>query len=190
MEKIPLYILAVTQQTNYGNAFNLILEEKNGPRKLAITIGMSEAQAIAIQLDGMSTARPLVYDFISQMARSFDIAIEEVIIANVEKGIFYSEVVCRRKGSTSPDDVIRIDARPSDAVAMALKFRCPIYTYEIVLKAAGIVVGDGDVSMEDVESTPCIQSLSTDKLKKMLQEAIRREDYELATKIRDEINKR
>ncbi len=187
MEKIALSVVAIANQGNYENAYTLILAEKDGNRKLPIVIGMSEAQAIAIQLDGMVPARPLVYDFIFRFASSFDIEILEVIITNVEKGIFYAEIVCKLHNE-SDEDIVRIDARTSDAVAIALKCRCPIYTYEIVLGKAGYVFGgDGDPSNS---SKPNIKMMSTKELNEVLQKAIEKEDYEFASKIRDEIANR
>ena len=186
MEKIALSVVAIANQGNYENAYTLILAEKNGNRKLPIVIGMSEAQAIAILLDGMVPARPLVYDFIFRFASSFDIEIIEVIITNVEKGIFYAEIVCKIPG-TSEEDIVRLDARTSDAVAIALKCGCPIYTYEVVLSKAGYVFGDDDPSSS---SKPNIKMMSVKELNEVLQKAIEKEDYEFASKIRDEIANR
>ncbi len=183
MKKIPLSVVAVSPLHYYADTYSLVLEERDGTRKLAITIGKSEAQSIAVLLDGMKIARPLVYDFIYKFATSYRIRIEEVIIANVEKEIYYSEVVCRVKGAPD-DEIVRLDSRTSDAVALAIKFGCPIYTYEVVMSAAGFTTekpSSRHQSLTEVDES---------KLRDMLSKAIKREDYELATKIRDELIRR
>lgn len=183
MKKIPLSVVAVTPLHYYADTYSLVLEEQDGGRRLAVTIGKSEAQSIAVLLDGIKIARPLVYDFIYRFANSYKIVVEEVIIANVEKEIYYSEVVCRIKGAPD-DEIVRLDSRTSDAVALAIKFGCPIYTYEVVLASAGI---GGSVSSN---SDNDLASINLQRLKILLEKAIKREDYELATKLRDEIRSR
>jgi len=184
MEKIPLIVSGVANQSNPESpAYTLILSEKDGVRKLPVVIGLSEAQAIAIQLEGLVTVRPLVYDLIFSIASAFTIDIKEVVISNVDHGIFYAEIVCCTTGS-SEDDYIRIPARTSDAVALALKFSCPIFTYEHVLDKAGFEwTAPGDESFD----SPKLEGLTIRELKEMLHKAIAREDYEFASKIRDEI---
>jgi len=183
MKKIPLSVVAVTPLHYYADTYSLVLEEQDGGRRLAVTIGKSEAQSIAVLLDGIKIARPLVYDFIYRFANSYKIVVEEVIIANVEKEIYYSEVVCRIKGAPD-DEIVRLDSRTSDAVALAIKFGCPIYTYEVVLAATG--VGSNVSSNSDND----LASINLQRLKILLEKAIKREDYELATKLRDEIRSR
>ena len=184
MKKIPLSVVAVTPLHHYADTYSLVLEEQDGGgRKLAVTIGKAEAQSIAVLLDGIKIARPLVYDFIYRFANSYKIVVEEVIIANVEKEIYYSEVVCRIKGAPD-DEIVRLDSRTSDAVALAIKFGCPIYTYEVVLAAAG--VGSNVSSNSDND----FATINLQRLKILLEKAIKREDYELATKLRDEIRSR
>ena len=187
MEKIPLTVANIANKTNIENAYTLILEETGGKRKLPVVIGFAEAQVIAIELDGFTPARPLVYDFIYRFAQSFNIEVTEVVITNVEKGIFYSEIVCRMPGF-SDDDIIRLDARTSDAVAVALKFKCPIYTYEVVLSQAGWVSKDGGIFPSD--SKPNLNVMTVKELHEILQKAIEKEDYEFASVIRDEIQNR
>jgi bifunctional DNase/RNase len=183
MKKIPLSVVAVTPLHHYADTYSLVLEEQDGGgRKLAVTIGKAEAQSIAVLLDGIKIARPLVYDFIYRFANSYKIVVEEVIIANVEKEIYYSEVVCRIKGAPD-DEIVRLDCRTSDAVALAIKFGCPIYTYEVVMSVAGIVGAPSKIDND-------LASLGTPRLQQLLEKAIRREDYEFATKIRDEIRSR
>jgi len=131
--------------------------------------------------------RPLVYDFIYKFAQSFNIEVTEVVITNVEKGIFYAEIVCKIPGS-SEDDIVRLDARTSDAVAVALKFRCPIYTYEVVMEKAGYVFDDTD--NPDSNSKPNLNVMSIKELHEVLQKAVEKEDYEFASVVRDEIQNR
>lgn len=187
MEKIALSVATIANQGNYENAYTLVLSETNGRRKLPIVIGMSEAQAIALLLDGIATQRPLFYDFVYRFASSFDVRIEEVVITNVEKGIFYAEVVCRMQGA-SEEDIVRLDARTSDAVALALKFGCPIYTYEVVLSKAGYDFGGEDSKAPS--SKPNLEVLTLKELNEILSKAIKREDYEFASQVRDEIARR
>ncbi len=184
MEKISLVVSGVANQSNPESpAYTLILSEKNGVRKLPVVIGISEAQAIAIQLEGLVTVRPLVYDLIFSIASAFTIEVVEVVISNVDHGIFYAEIVCCTSGSAE-EDYIRIPARTSDAVAIALKFSCPIYTYEHVLDTAGF---EWTAPGDDNFDSPRLDGLSLRELKDMLRKAIAREDYEFASKIRDEI---
>lgn len=184
MEKILLVVSGVANQANPESpAYTLILSEKGGVRKLPVIIGLSEAQAIAIQLEGLVPMRPLVYDLFFNIASAFTIDVVEVIISNVDRGIFYAEIVCCTTGS-QPDDYIRIPARTSDAVAIALKFSCPIYTYEHVLADAGF---EWTAPGDDNFDSPNLDGLPLRELKEMLRKAIAREDYEFASKIRDEI---
>ena len=184
MEKITLIVSGVANQSNPESpAYTLILSEKEGVRKLPIVIGLSEAQAIAIQIEGLVPVRPLVYDLFFSIAAAFSIDVIEVVISNVDHGIFYAEIVCCTTGS-SEEDFIRIPARTSDAVAIALKFSCPIYTYEHVLDKAGFEwTAPGDDSFD----SPKLEGIPLRELKDMLKKAISREDYEFASKIRDEI---
>jgi hypothetical protein len=182
-----LTVINIANKTNIEDAYTLILEDTTGKRKLPVVIGFAEAQAIAVELDGFVPARPLVYDFIYRFAQSFNIEVTEVIITNVEKGIFYAEIVCKVPGS-GEDDIIRLDARTSDAVAVALKFKCPIYTYEIVLSKAGWSSDDGESFPTDSKPNP--EAMTLKELNELLQKAIEKEDYEYASVIRDEIQKR
>lgn len=184
MPRIKLTIKAVTPQLQNPNAYNLILQEEDGSRRLCIPIGIAEAQAIAIQLQGMSTARPLVYDFVSKLTKEFNIRIIEAEIYKIESGIFHSKVMCESK--THPYKTA-IDARTSDAVALALKSKCPIYSTEEVMQLAG---NDLEQTDKRVLAVIPLSAMTMSELKTMLRRAIKREDYEQATKIRDEINRR
>lgn len=147
---------------------------------------MFEAQAIAIEMEKLAPTRPLTHDLFKSFAKAFDFSVEEIHISDIQEGVFYSKVICT--------DGIRqkyIDARPSDAVAIALRFNAPIYTTEQVLNVAGISSDEvTDVDEEVPVEKNNLQSLSTDELQNMLSEAIANEEYERAAQIRDEIEKR
>jgi len=171
------------------------LAEENGDRRIPIIIGPIEAQSIAIQLEGLKPPRPLTHDLFKFMASSFGIVVLEVIIYKLEEGIFYSELVCLR------DDLqVRIDSRTSDAVALALRFNCPIYTTEDILNRAGIVIefenehNQDDWNQSIADEPPHgkheYEKYTSAELNQMLENAIQSEDYEKASAIRDEINRR
>jgi bifunctional DNase/RNase len=195
MQKIRLNILGLSVSQTQSGAYALVLAEENGERRIPIIIGPVEAQAIAIQLEGLKPPRPLTHDLIKNMAMAFDIALLEVTIYKLEEGIFYSELLCEMNGKE-----IRIDSRTSDAVALALRFRCPIYTTEDILKKSGIILdledeespvrnyADKDDFTEPEVST--YSQYSANELNEMIDEAIRNEDYEKASVIRDELKKR
>lgn len=195
MQKIRLNILGLSVSQTQSGAYALVLAEENGERRIPIIIGPVEAQAIAIQLEGLKPPRPLTHDLIKNMAMAFDIALLEVTIYKLEEGIFYSELLCEMDGKE-----IRIDSRTSDAVALALRFRCPIYTTEDILKKSGIIL-----DLEDEESpvknisdktdfseheVSTYSQYSSNELNDMIDEAVRNEDYEKASVIRDELKKR
>ncbi|QIA07070.1 bifunctional nuclease family protein [Draconibacterium halophilum] len=193
-KKIRLNILGLSVSQTQSGAYALVLAEEEGERRIPIIIGPVEAQAIAIQLEGLKPPRPLTHDLIKNMALAFDIALLEVTIYKLEEGIFYSELLCEMNGKE-----VRIDSRTSDAVALALRFRCPIYTAEEILQKAGIVLETDDEnspvrSMMDEDETEIVGSsyaqYSTSDLQELLNEAIAEEDYEKASIIRDELNKR
>jgi len=176
----------------------LVLGESAGSRRLPIIIGGFEAQAIAIELEKMTPTRPLTHDLFKAFSETFSIEFTEILIYNLVEGIFYAKLVC-----TDGTREVEIDARTSDAIALAVRFNCPIFTYEFILKSAGIVLDDdaippGDTAdplvspVEETTSTPEgeYKSKSTEELKNLLQTALDDEQYELASKIRDEINTR
>ncbi len=194
MQKIRLNILGLSVSQTQSGAYALVLAEDEGERRIPIIIGPVEAQAIAIQLEGLKPPRPLTHDLIKNIALAFDISLIEVNIYKLEEGIFYSELLCEMGGKE-----VRIDSRTSDAVALALRFRCPIYTSEEILKKAGIVLEHEDenspvrsIADDDYEESPVssYSQYSTDELNELLDEAIQNEDYEKASVIRDELNKR
>ena len=195
MQKVRLNILGLSVSQTQSGAYALVLAEENGDRRIPIIIGPVEAQAIAIQLEGLKPPRPLTHDLFRNMASTFDISISEVIIYKLEEGIFFSELVCKLGSKET-----RIDSRTSDAVALALRFKCPIYTTEEILKKAGIVLDPESPSAEDFEEEPAssgsskgepeFEQYTVNELTDMMNESIRNENYERASKIRDEINRR
>lgn len=192
MDKIKLEIVGLSYSQTQSGAYALVLSEVGGKRRLPIIIGGFEAQAIAIELEKMVPTRPLTHDLFKSFAVSFGIQIKEVVIYNLQEGIFYAKLVCEKDGQISD-----IDARTSDAIALAVRFNCPIFTFENILSSAGILSDefideDDDEKEEDKTTAPENQfaALSTDELQEQLQNAIDIEDYELASKIRDEITKR
>ncbi len=197
MKKIELDIVGLSYSQTQSGAYALVLGEINGRRRLPIIIGSFEAQAIAIEIEKMTPSRPLTHDLFKSFAEAYHIAIQEIIIYNLVDGIFYSKLICN-----DGKKILEIDARTSDAIALAVRFDCPIYTYEFILSSAGIVIeGNEFVYLENITDTPeeikpagstggGYATLSTEELKTKLQEALAEESYEKAAKIRDELNKR
>ena len=201
MKKILLEIVGLSYSQNQSGAYVLVLGESSGSRRLPIVIGGFEAQAIAIELEKMTPTRPLTHDLFKSFATTFNINLKEVIIYNVVEGIFFAKLIC--SDGTKEFD---IDARTSDAIALAVRFNCDIYTHESILKSAGIAL-DGDMDatilsenskiaelhIEDSfqkENTDVFKSKSSEELKNTLQWALENEKYEMASKIRDELNQR
>lgn len=194
MEKIKLEIVGLSYSQTQSGAYALVLSEAEGKRRLPIIIGGFEAQAIAIELEKMVPTRPLTHDLFKNFSQAFKIQVKEVIIYNLVEGIFYSKLVCEQNGET-----LEIDARTSDAIAIGVRFDCPVFTYESILSSAGIMLdeneGEEDLvgeSMEEEvsESKGTLESLTDEELNQQMQDAVDNEDYELASKIRDELNKR
>lgn len=199
MKKIKLDIVGLSYSQTQSGAYALVLGEISGRRRLPIIIGSFEAQAIAIEIEKMTPSRPLTHDLFKSFADAYHIVVQEIIIYNLVDGIFYSKLICS-DGKRS----VEIDARTSDAIAIAVRFDCPIYTYEFILSSAGIVIEGNDfVYLENIndpaeEKTVVaaaatgggFSSLSTEELKSKLQEALNEEAYEKAAKIRDELNRR
>jgi bifunctional DNase/RNase len=192
MEKVKLEIVGLSYSQTQSGAYALVLAEENGTRRLPIIIGGFEAQAIAIELEKMTPTRPLTHDLFKNFALAYDITVKEILIYNLVEGIFYAKLVCDRQGET-----IEIDARTSDAIAIGVRFNCPVFTYESILSSAGIQLDETDEfssipELEEAESSEPkgYSSMSLDELEVKLDEALSNEDYELASKIRDEINRR
>jgi bifunctional DNase/RNase len=196
MKKIKLDIVGLSYSQTQSGAYALVLGEVSGRRRLPIIIGSFEAQAIAIEIEKMTPSRPLTHDLFKSLGQAFNISVQEVVIYNLVDGIFYAKLIC-----TDGKKVVEIDARTSDAIAVSVRFDCPIYTYEFILSTAGIVIEGNDfVYLENINETPeekttsaatgTFTSLSEDELKTRLQQALAEEAYEKAAKIRDELNKR
>ncbi|GGF13561.1 bifunctional nuclease family protein [Hymenobacter cavernae] len=204
MKKIQLEILGLSSSQSQSGSFALILGEKTGNRRLPIIIGMFEAQSIAIQIEKISPNRPLTHDLFKSFAEHVHVTILEVLISDLKEGVFYSKIICSDGATT-----FELDARPSDAIAIGLRFGVPIFTVESVLSEAGIILSDLDENADDTDDdddqdeddtdkpTPSRPEprepsgqVSLDELTKMLAQALEKEDYEKAAKIRDELNKR
>ncbi len=195
MKKIKLDIVGLSYSQTQSGAYALVLGEINGRRRLPIIIGAFEAQAIAIEIEKMTPSRPLTHDLFKSLAGSYNINIQEIIIYNLVDGIFFAKLICSDGKKTA-----EIDARTSDAIALAVRFDCPIYTYEFILATAGIVIeGNEFVFLENIEApaeekavsaTINFSSLTEDELKEKLKDALADEAYEKAAKIRDELSRR
>ena len=195
MKKLKLDIVGLSYSQTQSGAYALVLGEINGRRRLPIIIGAFEAQAIAIEIEKMTPSRPLTHDLFKSLASSYSINTQEVIIYNLIDGIFFAKLICYDGKKSS-----EIDARTSDAIALAVRFDCPIYTYEFILATAGIVIeGNEFVFLENIEApseekavTTSINfsSLTEDELKTKLKNALADEAYEKAAKIRDELSRR
>lgn len=193
MQKVKLNILGLSVSQTQTGAYALVLAEENGDRRLPIIIGPVEAQAIAIQLEGLKPPRPLTHDLVKNIAIAFEIALLEVVIHRLEEGIFFSELLFEMDGKE-----VSVDSRTSDAVALALRFRCPIYTTEDILVKAGIVLdmdeGHPSKIHHDEESVghgkSVYEKYTLSDLETLLMESVQNEDYEKASLIRDEIKRR
>ena len=194
MKKIRLEIVGMSYSQSQSGAYALILGVAGEKRRLPIIIGGFEAQAIAIELEKMKPTRPLTHDLFKNFASHFDVNVKEVVINKFEEGIFYSKLVCEQFGKIS-----EIDSRTSDAVALAIRFECPIYALEEIIEEAGIVmdddpaVGEGAVSIEEDETKSTrgkYNDYMLEELEDMLKKSVSDEDYEEASRLRDEIKRR
>lgn len=194
MKKIELEIIALSDSNASANSYAIVLGEKNGNRRLPVIIGAFEAQAIAIELEKMKPARPLTHDLFKNFADAFELRLEEVVISDLKEGIFYSLLHCRN-GNVIKD----IDARTSDALALAVRFNCPIFTYEHILETGGMVLeAEEEEAVSDELPAPPPQpkrrkgfdSKTDEELQKMMEEALQNEEYERAAQIRDELERR
>ena len=197
MGKVKLNVLGISYSQTQSGAYALVLTEEKGDRRIPIIVGGFEAQAIAIQLEGLNPPRPLTHDLFFNFALSFKIELLEVNIYKLEEGIFYSSLTCFDGKNT-----VSIDSRTSDAIALALRFKCPIFTTEEILERSGIVLEfekDQKVSKAQTPKTfeeerhvdtDEMKTQSIDDLRILLEESVKAEDYEKASRIRDEINRR
>lgn len=200
MKKVELEIINITQGFTQHHSYAVVLGEVKGKRRLPIVIGAAEAQAIAVALENMPPARPLTHDLFKTMMDTFNIFLSEVVITNLMDGVFYSKLICIFNGEEH-----EIDSRTSDAIALAIRFGCPIYIYGNILETSGIVLMEEPESEESelseefstVSSSAKPEKEKTDysiytqkELEKLINEALANEDYEKAAAIRDELNKR
>jgi len=197
MKKIELEIVALSHSITQTHSYAVVLGEVNGLRRLPIVIGGFEAQAIAVALERMQPSRPLTHDLLKNFMNAFNIELQEIIISDLQEGIFYSKLVC-----INDNDTVEIDSRTSDALALAVRFGCPIYTYDHILESAGILMDDAP-GKKKKGTTPVtatvsetggnrddLSGLSIEELNNLLNEVLEQEDYIRAISIRDEINKR
>ncbi len=195
MKKIELEIVALSHSITQTHSYAVVLGETNGLRRLPIVIGGFEAQAIAVALEHMQPSRPLTHDLMKNFMNAFNVELQEIIISDLQEGIFYSKLVC-----FTEHDTVEIDSRTSDALALAVRFGCPIYTYEHILENAGILMEDGStgkkqkaeaVGAEDSNSgREDLSSMSLEELQNLLNDVLEHEDYIRAIAIRDEMNRR
>jgi bifunctional DNase/RNase len=194
MKKIELEIVALSHSITQTHSYAVVLGEVNGLRRLPIVIGGFEAQAIAVALEKMHPSRPLTHDLMKNFMNAFTIDLQEIVICDLQEGIFYSKLVC-----VSENDTVEIDSRTSDALALAVRFGCPIYTYDNILESAGILMEDPSgkkkqpreaVAAESAGGTDDLKALSMEELNTLLNEVLEQEDYIRAIAIRDEINSR
>jgi bifunctional DNase/RNase len=196
MKKLELEIIALSHSITQTNSYAVVLGEVNGLRRLPIVIGGFEAQAIAVALEHMKPTRPLTHDLMKNFMLAFNIDLHEVIISDLQEGIFYSKLLC-----STDTDTIEIDSRTSDALALAVRFGCPIYIYENIFEIAGVDKSEKTESTGDTkkvatstlstsQSNVDLKSLSLEELHTLLNEVLEQEDYIRAITIRDEINAR
>ncbi len=193
MKKIELEIVALSHSITQTHSYAVVLGELNGLRRLPIVIGGFEAQAIAVALERMQPGRPLTHDLMKNFMNAFNVELMEIIINDLQEGIFYSKLIC-----VNEHDTVEIDSRTSDALALAVRFGCPIYTYDHILESAGILMEDTGknkksevgVSKTTNATREDLSNLNLDELQKLLNEVLEQEDYIRAISIRDEINKR
>ncbi|HSV12371.1 MAG: bifunctional nuclease family protein [Ginsengibacter sp.] len=190
MKKIELEIVALSHSITQTHSYAVVLGEVNGLRRLPIVIGGFEAQAIAVALERMQPSRPLTHDLMKNFMTAFNVDLHEIIINDLQEGIFYSKLIC-----SSDKDTVEIDSRTSDAVALAVRFGCPIYTYDNILESAGILMEEDDKKKKVVvshtdEGNEDLKKMSLLELETLLNEVLIHEDYIKAASIRDEINRR
>ena len=193
MNKVSLEIIGLTYSESSTGAYVLILGDKNSQRRLPIVIGNAEAESIAVGIEKHKNGRPHTHDLFLRFAHEFGIEIMEVVINRFRDGVYYAMLVCKQG-----DDLTMVDARPSDAIAIAVRMGCEIYAYESVMEEAGIIMEDMEKQEDEPEDEPInigakkasLDLLDLEALEDLLQEAIDNEDYQKAAEIRDEINKR
>ena len=188
-KKIQLDIIALSHSVTQSNNYAVVLGEVKGNRRLPIVIGGYEAQAIAVSMERMVPNRPLTHDLFKNTLDTFNIRIVEIVISDLIEGIFFAQLICEREG-----DVFEVDSRTSDALAMAVRFDCPIYTFDHIMDSAGVVLeidAEEESPAEESHHTECTySSKTTEELNQMLEDSLQEENYEKAALIRDEIKRR
>lgn len=196
MNKIEMDIVALSHSVSQSNNYAIVLGEIDGVRRLPIVIGAFEAQAIAVAIEEMVPNRPLTHDLFKNTLETFSIQLQEVVINTLVDGIFYARLICLKDG-----ELVEVDSRTSDAIALAVRFKSPIYTYDFILDSAGVVLEDTEEENEEIPverpNRPArkprgnsLSGYSVADLNRMLEEVLAEEDYERAAEIRDEINRR
>ena len=195
MNKVNLEIIGLTYSESSTGAYVLVLGDKNSRRRLPIVIGSAEAESIAVGIEKHKNGRPHTHDLFLRFAHEFGVQIMEVVINRFRDGVYYAMLVCKQG-----DDLTMVDARPSDAIAIAVRVGCEIYAYESVMEEAGIIMDDMDEPTEDgakddnkinkVQNEPDLELLTLNELEDLLKMAIDDEDYQKAAQIRDEIKSR
>lgn len=193
MKRVKLKVLGISYSQTQSGAYALILVEENGERRIPIIIGGFEAQAIVIKIENLEPPRPLTHDLFKNFADEFNIAVIEVMIYKLEEGVFYSRLLCN-----NGEKELSIDSRTSDAVALALRFGCPIYITEEILEKAGITITQSETDPGNESDSENLlepgntgfENYTDEELFKMIDESVKTEDYERAAAIRDELEKR
>ena len=194
MKKIELEIVALSHSITQTQSYAVVLGEINGLRRLPIVIGGFEAQAIAVALERMSPSRPLTHDLMKNFMTAFNVNMHEIVINDLQEGIFYSKLVC-----SSENDTVEIDSRTSDALALAVRFGCPIYTYDNILDQAGVMMDEennpkqemsANIPAGNIGKNDSLRTMSLEELNTLLTEVLESEDYIRAIAIRDEIKSR
>ncbi len=194
MKKIELEIVALSHSITQTQSYAVVLGEINGLRRLPIVIGGFEAQAIAVALERMNPSRPLTHDLMKNFMTAFNVDMHEIVINDLQEGIFYSKLVC-----SSENDTVEIDSRTSDALALAVRFGCPIYTYDNILDQAGVMMDEelnpkqemsANIPASSVGKNDSLRTMSLEELNTLLTEVLESEDYIRAIAIRDEIKSR
>ena len=197
VDKIKIEILGLSTGQAQSGSFTLVLGEMDGRRRLPIIIGMFEAQAIAIEIEKITPNRPMTHDLFKSFGDHFSFTVTEIFISELKEGVFFAKIICEKEGN-----VIEIDSRPSDAIAIGLRFGVAIYTTDQILNEAAVVINEEDEDLEYLEKTSKLgheeaskttnnlDDLTADKLNELLEMALEAEDYERAAALRDELNRR
>lgn len=188
-DKVALKVNNIAHSVTHKNSYTVVLSEIGGNRIIPLVVGAFEAQSIAVALENMKPSRPLTHDLFKNVFKSFNIQLQQVIITSQLEGIFYSNLVCKMG-----DEIVYLDSRTSDALALALRFGCPIFTYEALLNEVGIILEEEEkakstkVEVTKEKKEPQKERISREDLEKKLQEALEKEDYELAARLRDQLS--